>query len=38
MFYDFDELDKIDDIELMEKQRESQNFLSQAIFASLRMF
>ena len=38
MFYDFDELDNIDDIELMEKQRESQNFLSQAFFASLRMF
>lgn len=36
--YDFDEIEKLDNIEMMEKQKKNQYFLAQAIFASMLMF
>ena len=38
MFYDFDELDRLDNIEIDEKQKNNKYFLAHAIFASLLMF
>ena len=35
MFYDYDELDKLDDIEIMEQQRDRQNFFAQVLLASM---
>lgn len=36
--YDFDEIEKLDNIEMMEKQKKNKYFLAQAIFASMLMF
>ena len=38
MFYDLDELDGLDDIDIMEMQRDRQNFFTQAILASYLKF
>ena len=38
MFYDFDELDKLDNIELIERQKKNGYFYAKAIFASMLMF
>ena len=38
MYYDFDELDKMDNIEQAEKQKKKTRFFAQAIFASMLMF
>ena len=36
--YDFDEIEKLDNIEMMERQKKNHKFFAQAIFASMLMF
>ena len=38
MYYDFDELDKMDNIEHAEKDKKKKYFFARAIFASMLMF
>ena len=38
MYYDFEELDKLDNIERAEKDKKKKRFFAQAIFASMLMF
>ena len=38
MFYDFDELDRLDNIDRNEKLKKDKYFFAHAIFASLLMF
>ena len=38
MYNDFDEIEKLDNIELMEKQKKTKFFFAKAIFASMLMF
>ena len=36
--YNFDEIEKLDNIEMMEMQKKNSKFFAQAIFASMLMF
>lgn len=36
--YDFDKIERLDNIEMTEKQKKSKYFFAQAIFASMLMF
>lgn len=38
MYNNFDEIEKLDNIELMEKQKKNGYFFAKAIFASMLMF
>ena len=38
MFYDFEELDRLDNVEMNEKQKKNKYFFAHAIFASMLMF
>lgn len=38
MYYDFDEIEKLDNIEMMERQKKNSYYYARAIFASMLMF
>lgn len=38
MYNNFDEIEKLDNIEMMEQQKKNGYFLAKAIFASMLMF